>query len=223
MTQIKELVAALQETAPNPSFKLRQGKIVSVQDSTNCTITIAGSTTQIDGVRYDSSVCPIPNATCWLATDGQDWFVLSTLAPNGPAYASMRQSSAQSIPTGAFTALNWTNRTETTATGMTLGNSGITCVVPGLYTVSVAVTFTANATGQRHLIITHNGTNEVQGYSTDAPTGSDVCRMSITTTLPLAIGDTVNANAFQSSGGALNTTVGTGHTILRAVWIGPSS
>lgn len=222
MIDIKGLVEAIATTTPDAPFRIRQGVIVSVQ-ATTVTVTIGGSTTQIANVRYDSSVCPIPNSTCWLATDGRDWFVLSTLAPAGPAFASMRQSSAQSIPTGAFTALNWTNRTETTSNGMTLGNDGFTCVVPGLYTVSVAATFAANATGQRHLIITRNGSNEVQGYSTNAPTGSDVCRMSIASTFALAIGDTVNANLYQSSGGALNTTVGVGHTLLRAVWIGPGA
>lgn len=220
---IKDLVAALADSAPAAPFKLRQGTIVSVQGTNTCTVTIGGSATQVANVHYDSSVCPIPNATCWLATDGRDWFVLSTLAPNGPAYASMRQSVAQSIPTASFTALNWTNRTETTATGMTIGNSGFTCIVPGLYTVSVAATFAANATGQRHLIITKNGTNEVQGYSTNAPTGSDICRMGIASTFALAIGDTVNATVYQSSGGALNTQIAAGHNILRAVWIGPTA
>lgn len=219
---IKDLVAALAETAPESPFRLRQGVIVSLQANNTATITIGGSTTEIANVHYDSSVCPIPGATCWLATDGRDWFILSTLAPSGPAYASTRQSVAQSIPTGAFTALDWTNRTETTATGMTVGNTGLTCVVPGLYTVTVAASFAANATGQRHLVITKNATNEVQGYSTNGLTG-DICRMSIASTFKLAAGDVVNANVYQNSGGALNTTVAAGHTLIRAVWIGPAA
>lgn len=219
---IKDLVAALADSAPAAPVRLRQGVIVSVQANSTCTVKIGGSTVSIPNVHYDSSVCPIPNATCWLTTDGRDWWVLSTLAPSGPAFASMRQSVAQSIPTGAFTALDWTNRTETTSIGMTLGNNGFTCVVPGLYTVSVAASFAANSTGQRHLVITHNAVNEVQGYSTNAPTG-DICRMSIASTFALAIGDTVNATVYQSSGAAVNTTVGAGHTLLRAVWIGPTS
>lgn len=150
-------------------------------------------------------------------------FVMSTLAPYGPAYGSMRQNAAQSIGNGAFTDLNWATRTETTAIGITLGSGGFTIIVPGLYAVTVSATFVANATGQRHLNLIHNGTTEIQGFSTNAVTGSDLCRMTTASTFKCGVGDTINATVFQSSGGNLNTHIAVGANVLRAVWVGPAA
>lgn len=223
MMDLSTLVDALAAAGPDAPVRFRRGSIIAVAADGSCTITVAGGTAQVAGVKVASGCCPVPGASCWIATDGRDMYVMDTLAPNGPAYGSMRQNAAQTIGTGAFTAISWTTRTETTATGVTLGSNGITCTVPGLYTVSVSVTLAANATGQRHLVITHNGANEVQGYSTNAPAGSDICRMGIASTFKLALGDVVNAEVYQSSGGNLATQIAAGHNIIRAVWVGPAA
>lgn len=220
---IKDLVAAMGSIAPDSRFRLRQGVIQSVAADGTVTVTIGGSTTSVSGIAVASHTCPIPGASCWLATDGRDWIVQATLAPTGPAWATMRQNAAQSIATGSFVAMNWTTRTETASAGMTLDNAGFIVVVPGLYQVNFAATFAANATGQRHAMIYHNGTVEVHGYSTNAVAGSDVCRMNVSTVVKCAIGDTINGVIYQSSGAALNTTIGAGHNILRATWVGPAA
>lgn len=223
MTDLNSLVSAISAAAPDAPIRLRQGVITAVAADSTCTVTIGGGTTTVAGVKVASSCCPIPNSTCWIATDGRDMFVLDTLAPAGPAYGSMRQNAAQAIANNAFTEMNWTTRTDTNATGITITNSGFTCVVPGLYTVTASATFAANATGQRHMNLVHNGTTEIQGYSTDAPTGGDLCRMTTASTFKLAATDTVSVNIYQSSGANLNTNIGVGHNILRAVWVGPAA
>lgn len=223
MNDLNALVNAIAEAGDPSPVRLRRGNVVSVQADGTCTVTIAGGSAQVSGVKVSASCCPIPNAGCWLATDGRDLFVLSTLAPYGPAYGSMRQSSAQTIGTGSFTAIDWTNRTETTSTGITLGATGITCVVPGLYRVECGITFAANATGNRHMYLTLNGSATFHGYGTPTPTSSDLARMNVSTTMKLAIGDVVNAAVYQSSGGNLATNIGAGHNVLRATWAGPSA
>lgn len=219
MSDLRELVNAIKSAAPDAPFRIRQGVVQSVQANGTCTIAIGGSTTAVAGISYASTICPIPGKSVWLATDGRDWFVMATMAPNGNAYGAMRQSVAQSIATTAFTELDWTNRTDTTANGITLGANGFTCIVPGLYQVNFGAVLAANNTGQRHAYIVHNGTNEFAGFSTNAPGTGDLCRINVHVMLKLAAGDTVNGVVYQSSGAALNTQIGSGANILRAVWI----
>lgn len=217
------LVNALVSLAPDAPIRLRRGQIISVQADGTCTITIGGGTNQVAGVKVAASCCPLPNAGCWIATDGRDLFVLSTLAPAGPAYGFMRQSSAQSIGTGTWTELSWANRTDVVTSGITVGSSGFTIVVPGIYQVSACISFAANSTGQRHLQIYKNGSTILQSSGGNAAAGSDIQRLSGSGNLKLAIGDVINATVYQTSGGNLNTQIGAGHNILMLTWIGPSA
>lgn len=223
MTDIKALADAIAKAGDDPRIRLRQGVIQTVNANGSANVTIAGSTTVISNIHVASHACPLPGASCFLLTDGRDWIIMATLAPYGPAYAQMRQNAAQSIANSSFAALDWTTRADTMSAGMTIGNSGFTCVVPGLYDVNFSAVFAANATGQRHAYIQHNGATEFAGFSTNAPGTGDICRMNVTCVIKLAIGDTVNGVMYQSSGGALSTQIGTGANILRATWLGPAA
>lgn len=222
MTDLNALVEAIADAAPAAPFRLRLGTIVSVAANGTATITVGGGTNQVSGVKVAASCCPIPNATCWVATDGRDMFVISTLAPSGPAYGTMRQNAAQSIPNAAWTALDFTTRTDVISTGVTVGNTGLTVVVPGLYTISAAGGFAANATGQRHLVIYKNGSPLFHAAGGNAAAGSDVQRLSGSATFKLAIGDLINAYVYQTSTAALNTQIGAGYNLLTMAWVGPS-
>lgn len=220
MTDFNDLISALGSSARIAPLRLRQGSIITVDSTSTCTVTIAGSTTSISGIKYASHVCPTPGATCWLATDGSDWFVLATLAPAGPAWGAMRKSTAQSIPANAWTDLSFTSRTDTASYGVTLNNSGLVCVVPGLYQVTGTLDFATNATGQRHAALTLNGSLFITGTGGDATGGGDVARLRADGLVRLTAGDLVGIAAFQSSGAALNTATGAGHNLIRMVWVG---
>ena len=222
MNAMNELIAAMGAAAPAAPFRIRQGTIISVQADSTTTVTIAGSDTQITGVKVASSCCPIPGATVWLATDGRDWFVLTALAPSGPAWAAMRQSAAQSIPNNTWTDLSWTSRAETAEYGATVSNSGLVCVVPGLYQVTGTVDFVSNATGQRHSALALNGNIAIQGTGHNTAAGSQPTRLRADGLLRLTPGDVVNLSANQNSGAALNTITGAGFNMIRMVWIGPT-
>lgn len=222
MTDLNPLVAAIAKAAPIAPVRLRLGAIVSVAADSTATVTIGGGTTQVSGVKVASSCCPVPGAACWIATDGRDMFVLATLAPAGPAYGATRQNAAQSVPNNTWTDLDFTSRTDTASVGVTLTNSGMTFVVPGLYMVTASVDFVANSTGQRHARLMVNGTTVWHGNGHDAAAGSDVTRLHADGIIKAAAGDTLTVNALQTSGGALNTQIGVGYCQLRVVWVGPT-
>lgn len=219
---LNNLVASIGSAGPDAPFRLRQGVIQSVAANGTATVTIGGSTVQVANVKVASSVCPVPGATCFLATDGRDWFVLATLAPAGPAYGTMRKSTAQAIGTGAVTELTWGSRTDVIANGVTAGSNGWTIVVPGIYQVTFIGTFDINATGNRFAQIFKNSTAVANGVGT-GPYGTQNGRLNATATLKLAIGDIVNGGLFQSSGANLNTDLNVTANILSVLWIGPSA
>lgn len=92
----------------------------------------------------------------------------------------------------------------------TINNSRYTCVVPGWYTVSGVVAFAANSTNARASRISINGNpyaalctfvNTVPGLPVSTPTPvRDV---------QLAVGDYIEVQGWQNSGGALNTALAT--------------
>jgi hypothetical protein len=220
MTDMSSLVAAIASTSNDTSPRLRQGVIQSVAANGTATVTIAGSALPISGVKVASNVCPVPTATCWLMTDGRDWFVIATLAPAGPAYGTMRKGATQAIPTSTFTELTWATRTDTQAVGTTLGSTGITVVVPGLYNVTANITLDANTTGNRVVRMLKNGNVEYQGNSMVAP-GSTICRMSTGGIIKCAIGDVLNVEVWQNTGANLATDLTTGSNRITATWVGP--
>ena len=222
MIDFNELAGAIAGSKDAPQLRLRQGVIQSVNANGTCSVKIGGSAVTITNVKVAAHVCPIPTASCFLATDGRDWFVLATIAPQGPAYGSMRLSVAQSFTTATFTELSWANRTDTASTGTTLGSNGITTLVPGLYSVSATLTFTGNATGQRILRLLKNSTTEYQGIAVSAP-GSVICRLQVAGIIKCAINDVINIDGYQSSGANLSTDISGGANRLTATWIGPVS
>lgn len=224
MTGMKDLVAALAASTPDSPFRLRQGVIVSVQGDT-CTITIGGSATQISSVHYSSHCCPLPGASCWLATDGRDWFILATLAPAGPAFGSMRKSAAQSIPNATWTEMTWGSRTDTTATGTTLGSTGVTILVPGLYSVTLSSDIGGTqAAGTHYARIVKNSSTVMMGSGMPFPTSTNFAsRTVVAGIIKCAIGDVINGEIYQNAGGARDQDIAAGQNVISAVWIGPAA
>lgn len=220
---LHRVAGAIRASSAPSRLHLRQGAITAVAADGTVTVTIGGGTVEVAGVAVASSCCPVPGATCWLATDGKDLFVLATLAPAGPAFGSVRQSATQSIPSGSFTALDFTSRTDTASIGVSVGDAGLTCVVPGLYQVTAAVALAANATGERHAQLEVNGSVVLSGASTPAPAGGGLSRLRADGVLALTVGDVVGVSVLQSSGGSLATSIGAGLNMLRMVWTGPTT
>lgn len=65
--------------APQSTLRLRFGTVVSVQ-SGSITVTVAGSTVEIAGVKYLDSYTPTGSDTVALLTDGLDLLALGAIA-----------------------------------------------------------------------------------------------------------------------------------------------
>lgn len=120
------------------------------------------------------------------------------------------QSSAQSVTSGAWTSISLNNTTTDPYAGHsdTTNNSRYTAQVSGWYEISGVVAFIANAAGYRAAKCVVNGAviNASTGYSWNN-TGS--WNSAVTTPVRvvfLNVGDYVELQGFQNSGGALSTT-----------------
>jgi len=128
-------------------------------------------------------------------------------AVTDPPRCRVYNSANISLTSGVVTALTFD--TETSDTGMhstSVNTSRIT--VPsdgaGWYSIGGCVRFAANTTGYREIKITANGTTDLAVMRVPNSGATDDVRVTIHTEIPLAVGDYVELNATQNSGGALN-------------------
>lgn len=125
-----------------------------------------------------------------------------------PPHAVLRQTSAQTIGTGSFTALNFDTEDVDSVNGHDSGlPSRYTAVYPGWYQVSGGATFASSATGRRLARVGVNGAL-VAGSESGVPGNASVIGFAFRATeVYLAIGDYVEVFVFQDSGGNLATFV----------------
>ena len=73
-----------------------------MQSDGTLTVTVAGSTTQVTGVKAFASVCPSPGHGVWLATDGTDLMAIGTIGPptTPPGIVDMWGGQMTAIPAG---------------------------------------------------------------------------------------------------------------------------
>lgn len=165
-----------------------------------------------------------PTAVAWQAGVGD---VLRFLLD--PPRVALRQGTAQSIPTGAYTALtfateDYDNESPTSMHSLISNQTRITAQTAGTFLVGGKVSFAANANGRRGLRWALNGSvvagSEVIGPAN--PTGTTSLQARV---MPIAllVGDFVELQAFQDTAGALLTVVSGVETqpAAEARWIGP--
>ncbi|MDP1877971.1 MAG: hypothetical protein Q8M17_10510 [Actinomycetota bacterium] len=213
MSDMGDLVAALAAAAPDPRLRLRQGVIVSVESDGTATVTIAGGTQHIPGVKVAASCCPIPGAACWIARDGRDAMVLASLAPVAPACIALARTSAQSIPSGAFTAVSWSSETGDNS-GMWASGTTLTVVVPGLYVLTAQVAWPASTTGIRWLRLLVDGSAVASDVRAPVNTAQTVA---LAWSVRLAQGAAVTVDVQQDTGSAVNLA----SAALTGSWLGP--
>jgi hypothetical protein len=127
--------------------------------------------------------------------------------------ASLRQTVAQSVPDNAFTSVTYTTEDLDSHYGHsnTTNTSRYTAPVTGVYEFSGGVGFALNAAGARGCRWTKNGT-ELSGSQILLPTTGGLVNTMVparTISLRLTAGDYVQLQAYQNSGGLLNTVVTT--------------
>jgi hypothetical protein len=93
----------------------------------------------------------------------------------------------------------------------TTNPSRLTVITAGKYRIQATVVFAASATGGRAVVFRKNGATYLGGAHGAANSiGTEDSAVSASTTADLAVGDYVECQAYQVSGGALNVNVASG-------------
>lgn len=140
----------------------------------------------------------------WMIYNGSTWLKLNALT-------AARQVSVQSIPNNTFTTVILNTADTDSHTALNTGTGVYTVPVNGLYQLGGGVSFDPNVTGQRGLRWARNGT-EISGSQVlvDATGGGNATMVpSRVILVNCSAGDTLALQAFQNSGGALNSAVTT--------------
>jgi hypothetical protein len=128
-----------------------------------------------------------------------------------PPRAQLRQTVAQAIGSGAFTALTFDSEDYDNRNGHSTSSntSRYTCQVAGWYRLTGKIAFAGNTTGRRASKWQKNGSDiSASQVAAIATSASDVEHPAATIEVLLAVNDYVELLAFQESGGSLNTFVG---------------
>lgn len=131
-----------------------------------------------------------------------------TFLTNPPIFQA-DQSAVQSIPNNAVTALALDVEIVDSYDGHSnvTNNSRYTAVVAGWYLVIGYFGLAASAAGVRLIRINKNGsTLPLSQVDMTSPTAAVTAALQAAAFVQLAVGDYVETNVFQTSGGALNTT-----------------
>jgi hypothetical protein len=103
----------------------------------------------------------------------------------------------------------------------TTNNSRITIQTPGVYQLTAQIGYVANATGLRYGYINLNGSTTI-GLSTAPALSTGGVTVPVSRPYRLGYGDYVQAQAYQTSGGALNLDQQSNYApTLSALWVGP--
>lgn len=141
-----------------------------------------------------------------------------------PPRAQLRQTSAQTVTTGTFTAMNFEAEDadnyggHSTSTNITR----YTCQVAGVYRLTGKIAWAASATGRRASDWRKNGSS-INGSQVAyaATSASGVQHLAMTTDVTLAVGDYVELFGFHEVGSNLATDVTNAgvQTYMNVLWI----
>jgi hypothetical protein len=207
------------QVADPASLRVRQGEVVAVT-SYGLTLKIAGSTSQITGVKYLGSYAPRVGAQVWLMSDGSDIFAIGHLAPRGVPAIQVGRAAVQSVPNTTETAITFTTEVGTdpwTLWAASPNPTRITAPIDGWYTFTGWVSFAANTTGIRGVKIRSQGTT-AQAFQRVSAASAGTTELTVTTgPVSLVAGNYVELTVEQTSGGNLDVT-----PVFRAQYVGPA-
>jgi hypothetical protein len=195
------------QVAAHPGLRVRQGEVTAVS-SYGVTVTIAGSSEAVSGVKYLGSYAPRVGAHVWLLTDGSDVFAIGHLAPRGVP-ALRVTGAATSVANATETALAMNAEVGTDPWGMWEGVTNptrITVPLDGWYTFTGWVSFAANATGIRGVKVRQGGSTSLAVHRVSTASAGTTELTVVSGPVSLSATNYVELTVEQTSGGALNAT-----------------
>lgn len=141
---------------------------------------------------------------------GQKILADHVAALQAPPIAELRQTGAQTLTTGVWTSLTFDAEVVDSAGGHSTSSntSRYTAVIAGYYLLSGGAGFASNATGLRGVRWAKNGSS-IDSSGTTEPTGSgnNMAYPARGILVQLSVGDYVELQAVQTTGGNLGTSV----------------
>lgn len=122
----------------------------------------------------------------------------------GPPLAALFQTTAQSIASGAITAVAFDSETADTYGGHsnTVNNSQYVAQVAGWYLVASSLTYPSASTGVRQVMIYRNGAAVLTAFDTTPANASTTVGVTTAALVYLNVGDYVQTQTFQNQGSA---------------------
>ena len=122
-------------------------------------------------------------------------------------FAKLRQTVTQSLTTATWTSLTMDVEDKDLANGHSTASntSRYVVAIAGELQVEGGVAFAADATGVRGLRFAVNGVAPAQGRVVLPPCAAGGTELSLCRTFPCVVGDYIELQAYQSSGGNLST------------------
>ena len=167
---------------------------------------VAGDYVEVQCWQNSGGSLSVQNTGTWVAGFSAVW-VGGTGAAWGNAGALATESAAQAIGNASWTIVTLSGETvDIDGMHSTSSNtSRLTCVTPGNYSFTGSLVFATNSTGFRALRLIKNGTT-ILAYSSCDATAADAWGATVANTcVPMVAGDYIEIQAYQTSGGSLNT------------------
>ena len=185
--------------------------------------------TTLGDIAYSSATANT-NTRLGIGSTGQ----VLTVASGVPSWAtpattsfvgvSLVKSAVQAVANATDTAITW--NTEDYDTSAFHDNSTNTdrITIPagkaGYYLIEARVSFAANATGIRSVTVKKNGSTAVSGADLNNQGSSASAVLIQSRVIYAAVADYFHLNAYQTSGGSLNTDNGAGYTFFTMTYLG---
>lgn len=124
-----------------------------------------------------------------------------------------RSTATQSIPHNIETNLTFDTTDGTPyfprGTWFSYASGVFTCQVAGVYSVNAGIYFTSGAAGTRRILaIDKNNARMMRNDASAKATANAAAGVAVSSSLPMAVGDTLEVVAYQDSGVSLSTAAG---------------
>ena len=180
--------------AGDAGLHLRQGVVSAIAADGTLTVTIAGSSKSISGVRALNAAMPAVGAAVWLAVDGPLILAIGSVYPGGRF--SVYATGTTTLPAGTWTTLALAGSTYTD--GNYAANT-YTCPVAGRYLFCGGINVQFGGTSGAFLLSVWVGGTETKRFAQAGCAANVWAGNSGSCVLSLAAGATVELRAFPNA------------------------
>jgi hypothetical protein len=210
------LVNQIKGDTTSPNFRLRQGKVITVNSNRTIDIQIAGDTNTLPSVKYLSNYAPKPDDQTWLLNSGADLLAIGMVASADRTLApTASRSTNQTIPTSTQTKIVFdaVDSDGWNCWDVSPNPTRLTVPVTGRYFITGNVSYEASSSGHRAINIYKNNTMEL-ARSDFSPVSNSIDTHTTVNThaVTLTKGDYLELRVWQNSGSDLDIMADGDHT-----------